>query len=194
MAGPTAAERGADPAAAELRRFVRRGDPYGIDRFPTGGWRLLYRDPRAALFGHGKPGRVNLSVHVVLGNGRWRADDWGDCQPRRFIEGSVLADWSLQRGERLEASTRTLPLVVVAYEPCSAFPQDLQRVEVRESRRFVDVIVVLRRPGPLPPGYACTASATLVPARVILPHALGRRVLRDVTTAPAVRVADPSRR
>jgi hypothetical protein len=180
---PTGAERGSDPAAQALREQIAAED------LPAAGWRTLARTGDIVVFHHGLP-HAGATVTVGLVDGEWKVVRRG-CRATRVVPGLTVAPLRLWNPPRLTARSRTIRVTLFG-GGCVRDPlRRLRRIEVRETRHTVTVLVLLRRVRPPPPGVSCPSDQIIGFKKVRLRHPLGRRAIRDARTFPARTVRRP---
>ena len=194
LRSPFGAQRGGSGPARALRRFIRaeiRLDGPGAE-FARPRWRRLLREPGLAIFGGaGRRGVTDTYVQIERSaGGRWRARAWGECTPKRVVEGSEVVSWTLQPRARVRPGTRRLR-VLLQTGSCDPSPEGRRRsaarphrIVVRPSRRSLKVLVLLE-PEPLPPDGFCSDVGLQLERTLRLPEAVGRRELRDARTYPS---------
>jgi hypothetical protein len=192
LRSPFGAQRGESGPARALRRFIRaeiRLDGPQAE-FARPRWRRLVRAPGLAVFGGaGRRGVTDTYVEVERRDGRWAAQRYGECTPKRVVAGSEVVAWTLQPGARVRPGTRRLR-VLLQTGSCDPSPAGRRasaarphRIVVRPSRRSLKVLVLLE-PEPLPPDGFCSDVGLALERTLRLPEPVGRRALRDARTYP----------
>lgn len=191
LGAPLGAERGTDPPAHALRRFIRYDRRLGGDFTADRSWRILLQEPTIVLFGGaGRRGHTNSYARFELSSRGWRAIQFGDCVPEVVVPGAEVAEWYLPRGSRLRRATQRLP-VLIESGTCHPSARGIERssrrphrTEIRLTRRSVRVLVLLE-PEPPPPGDVCDGVGLVLRRTVVLPEPLRGRRLLDARTVPA---------
>jgi hypothetical protein len=185
LRAPGGAERGDDGPARALRRFIRThgGRRAGLPVVPRRGWRVLARSDDVVVFQAGGPdgeGNFGTYVEVEHYSRGWRSGPFGGCGAYRVVEGHEVAELLPPGRSRLRRGARSIRVPILTGSCGGGDPSDrFERFELRETRRTVTVLALMRPDPPPPPGFACPAIGYVVQRTVRLEHRLGRRALRD---------------
>jgi hypothetical protein len=141
---PADAEKGHRPAEIALRKFLDARRQPGEGRHD---WRLLAENAESADFIRGSVvGESSEHVRLERVNGIWVGTfDWHPCGLHARRNGHPAVPWTLNRGQRLTASTSTIKVWIGSFE-C-----DNTDVKAPVFRREGDRLLMTLWPRPKPP-------------------------------------------
>jgi len=176
------------PSASEaLTRYLEGGS--NEDLLTADGWHLAGLEDRNATLissvayapGGGEPYYRN--AYLELEAGRWRARNYGGCQPRIDVEGFGPTEWWPDADAPLLPTTTSF-LVSVTERSCTSGASSEDRLRPPIIVYEADRIFVTFLVEPLPPrSYACIVNPS-TEVRIELTEPIGDRELVDGGTLP----------
>lgn len=195
FAGPTNAELGSDPAAAELRRILSspENQTFPEMRFPPHHWRLLTSGPDYVEFFQGRLGGKTHSVVLRLGPDGWSLSGHGGCTPTTIVNGRWAADWGLFRdAPKLSPAARVITLWIRERQ-CTGSANPIPRLRRPTLVEFDSRLVITFSTRPLPGRLHHCGANPACSYRLRLPFALSNRTLFNGSTFPPSEVAPTPR-
>lgn len=187
--GPTGAEHGRRPSEVALGKFLRR-ERWAKEYVPTRDWRLIAEESGKAEFASGRlASRYGPSSMSFEKEGsRWKWTGLGGCRPTSIVRGEPAIIWRLPLRRRAPRRGARRLRVNLGPGPCASGGSQNERARKPIFRPYGDIVLMIMRLRPLPPGgYTCVGIRE--PAlEVEVPAWVGKRKLFDGATYPPVDV------
>jgi hypothetical protein len=170
-----------DPAVgALLSQIARRKTPKGTSRVPTlDGWRMLARTDDEVLFGHGLP--PHLVTVAMVRDGRrhaWTSAAVSTGRPLRATRDGVRASsWRLDLTHEPDPQD-TIVRVLITEQTWAGGKRADTRLLAPDLHVGAEALVLTTFVTPRQ-GFQTRSANPETPARVVLPHPIGRRRMID---------------